>query len=163
MPVPQPLLLYSTGSWLAYKINEHYYNNEHWVWCSPSFDGSITGVNPPSSTPRVIYRDLWDASTKGDLHSSKILSNKAGIVRGAMEKLKKGLISRKNFKDIQSIVQAAQLHDFIPVLYVIPFTKVASLVKEVKVEDRAHPLSEEFIIRRLPRNRFDILKIRDIP
>ncbi len=33
-----PLILYSTNTWLAYKIAERFYGDMHYVWCAPFFD-----------------------------------------------------------------------------------------------------------------------------
>jgi|GEM_PF-5439362 len=33
-----PLLLYSTNTWLTYVIGERFYRDEHYVWCTPDFD-----------------------------------------------------------------------------------------------------------------------------
>lgn len=39
------------------------------------------------------------------------------------------------------------------------YGRVPGLVKEVPVEERAHPLSQEYIIESLPRRLFDIIKL----
>jgi hypothetical protein len=41
----------------------------------------------------------------------------------------------------------------------MPYDKVAHLLKNVPVADRAHPLSVEFVIEELPRNLFDVIEI----
>ena len=57
-----PILLYSTNTWLAYLIAELFYNGEHFVWCTPHFDSSsVPLLNysvPPSASPIEIYRGL---------------------------------------------------------------------------------------------------------
>ena len=54
---------------------------------------------------------------------------------------------------------AAEKQDFRPLIYVIPFEPVKSLVEMASLENRAHALSEEYIIERLPRELFDAIEI----
>jgi hypothetical protein len=73
----KPLILYSTNSKLAYRINEAYYHGIHYVWCSPFFHpGAALQLNVnqvPSSTPSSIFLDYRTAIETGDLHSAKVI------------------------------------------------------------------------------------------
>jgi len=69
------------------------------------------------------------------------------------------LISEDQKREIALIVRDAEIRDFEPLVYVMPFGRVSRLVSEVPVEERAHPLSHEYIIERLPRALFDIIKL----
>jgi hypothetical protein len=164
--VPEPILLYSANTWLAYAIGEHYYGGYHYVWCTPYFDPSgVPSINyavPPSSSPIEIYRGLRNDVTKGDRHSSKISANKAGIVAGVDARRKACEITEEAAKEIVAILEDAELRDFRPVLFVIPFSLVRDMVVPVPVGQRAHPLSAEFIIPRLPRNCFDAIGVDGI-
>lgn len=158
-----PLILYSTNTWLAYVIGERFYASEHYVWCTPDFDAralpSIEQVQPPSSSPAEIYRDLHEDVRRGDKHSSKIKDNKAGLLRGAAVKRATGVISEDDYRVVVSTVEQAQGRDFRPVLYVIPFERVRAIVQPAPVELRAHPLAREYIIESLPRVDFDVLEL----
>jgi hypothetical protein len=158
-----PLVLYSTNTWLAYVIGERFYRGEHYVWCTPDFDARamarIDQVTPPSSSPAEIYRDLHEDVGRGDEHSSKIKDNKAGILRGLAVKRSAGVISEGEQLDIVSMLDRARGRDFRPLLYVIPYERVRERVQAVPVELRAHPLSREYIIERLPRVDFDVLEL----
>jgi hypothetical protein len=160
---PGPLILYSVNTYLAYRISERYYGQHH-VWCSPCFDsrssynlGLIT--NPPTSNPSEIYHNLLAEVQRGDRHSSKIIDNKAGILQGVVYNRGIGVISEEETVEITAVVNNAETRDFKPLLYVIPFAPVASLVIDVPVHERAHPLSTEFRIERLPRALFDIIEL----
>jgi len=59
---------------------------------------------------------------------------------------------------IAKVVNLADISDFRPLLLIIPYAAVASLVSVVPPEDRAHPLSTEFIIADLPREVFDVIE-----
>src|ERR1700686_1241025 len=161
--MPNPLILYSTNTWLAYNIGERYYNGEHYVWCSPFFDASSLPPHryslPPTSSPSEIYNDLEKAVTNGDMHNPRIQANKVGILNGAAVKKSAGLITAKQERDVAAIVAKAQIRDFRPLLYVIPFDLVAGVMTAVPIRKRAHPLAEEFVIERLSGRCFDVIEL----
>ena len=153
--------MYSTNTWLANKISEKFYSDLHYVWCTPFFDGDNVASNqftvPPSSTPLDISQRLSDDIRRRDNHSSKIIQNKNGIKKGAEFKFKHGIITEDEKNAIIQIVDKSMLLDFKPLIYIIPYEKVNHQLESVKIADRAHPLSEEFIIRELKREDFDII------
>jgi hypothetical protein len=136
-----PLILYSANTWLAYVIGERFYRGEHYVWCTPDFDArslaSVDQVVPPSSSPSEIYRGLYEDVRRGDRHSAKVKENNAGILRGAEAKRAAGVISETEQNDILSILDQASGRDFRPLLYVIPFDRVRTIVEAAPVELRA--------------------------
>lgn len=156
-----PLLLYSTNTLMAYHINETYYGDVHYVWCSPFFGASNIPSpyrpNPPSSSPQEIYESLMKDVDNGDRHSAKIKQNKAGLRRGANFKQLHGDITEPQRLEIFDKVRLAQVVDFKPLLYVIPYSLVSGLLITIPVKQRANPMAEEFIIQRLPRASFDII------
>ena len=92
-----PLILYSTNTWLAYKISELYYRGLHYVWCAPVFDSEsdFSGevMLSTTSNPVTVYRNLRDETRTGDRHSTKVQENKVGILHGATRKRADGLIT----------------------------------------------------------------------
>jgi hypothetical protein len=156
-----PLVLYSVNTLLAYRINEHFYGQIHYVWCSPFF--SASGISrldlqaPPSSTPCDICRTYLDDVLRQDRHSSAIRNNRYGIKSGLAVKKADGMISAEQHRELEETVSKAPLEDFRPLLFVIPFQGVADLVEEIPLSERAHPFSREYRIERLPRSRFDVL------
>jgi hypothetical protein len=91
----RPLLLYSTNTLLGYSIAERFYRGVHYAWCSPVFDGQTTAMHiniPPTSSPSAIYRQLWEETTRGEMHSTAIRRIKGGIEAGADAKLATGVI-----------------------------------------------------------------------
>lgn len=161
-----PILLYSANTWLAYAIAEQYYGGQHYVWCTPHFDPSgVASINyavPPSSSPVEIYRGLRMDVTNGDRHSAKISANKAGILRGVEARRKDGDITDVAAQEIVAILDAADIRDFRPLFFVIPFSLVRDQVEPVPVSQRAHPFSAEFIIKRLSRSCFDAIGVDGI-
>jgi hypothetical protein len=145
--MPNPLILYSTNTLLAYHINQTYYGELHYVWCSAFFGAanipSPYHPNPPSSSPREIYENLMKAVENSDRHSEKIRLNKAGLRRGATFKHATGDITDAQRLEILDKVRLAQLAAFKPLLYVIPYPLVSGILSTVPVKHRANPLSEE--------------------
>lgn len=157
----QPLILYSVCTYLAYNIAAKYYGDQHFVWCSPFFsEGSCPSyqyTNPPTSSPARIYQDLEMGVTRDDRHNARIQQNRTGLANGAVMKHRAGVISLSQKKEILAIVQQAATGMFRPLIYVIPFLPVHKIVKQVSVNDRANPLSVEYVIEQLPREHFDII------
>lgn len=157
----QPLVLYSVCTYLAYNIAASYYEHQHFVWCSPFFsEGSAPSyqyTNPPTSSPARIYRDLQIGVTSDDRHNARIQQNRIGLAKGATIKHKAGVISAAQKKEILSIVQQAHTSMFRPLIYVIPYSSVIRMIQPVSVEDRANPLSAEYMIECLSRVHFDII------
>jgi len=155
-------ILYSTNTWLAYMIAQWYYGGEHYVWCTPFFDprryGDRDAAVPPTSSPFEVYCSLAEEVKRRDRHSKKIEENRAGILRGANAKKQSGVIDQEQEKDIVSIVDQAELADFRPLMYVIPYSVAMDLMREPPLEDKAHPLSAEYVIDQLPRELFDVIE-----
>jgi hypothetical protein len=158
------LLLYSTNTFLAFKIAEQFYGDLHYVWCSPDFSSanvpSLAYSNPPSSSPRDIYERLHEDVTRGDKHSAKVLANRTGIQNGATQKANLGVITDKQKREIYSIANQASIQFFKPLLFVIPLSSVGHLIQLVPVRKRANPLSREYIVEQLPRACFHVLDYR---
>jgi hypothetical protein len=156
----KPLLHYSTNTWLAYTIAENYYQGEHYVWCTPFFSPrSAPGYTnvPPTSCPSSIYHSLREEVATGDRHSTKIRENRTGIIKGANVKKGAGIIDDVQEREIIDVVNSAETRDFRPLLYVIPHDLVAGVLQSVPVANKAHPLSVEYVIERLPRASFDVI------
>jgi hypothetical protein len=157
------IVLYSTNTWLAYNIAERYYKGEHYVWCTPYFDSKEVPKQKytvaPTSAPKDIYINLYKEVERGDKHSTKIEDNKVGILKGAALKKEAGVISDQQQKEITAIVAAAERRDFKPLLYIIPYSLVTDVLRDVPVNERAHPLSVEYIIEALPNSFFDVIEI----
>ncbi|MBI1927944.1 hypothetical protein HYR99_27345 [Candidatus Poribacteria bacterium] len=160
-----PLVLYSVNTYLAYTINERYYGSKHYVWCSEVFDaranhrlGRYSNI-PPTSNPHEIYLNLYEEVKRGDRHSAQIENNRKRILRGAEIKFQAGEISQHQRTEIEKIVNSVEISAFRPLLYIIPYHNVAAIVREATVEERAHPLSLEFIIESLDRHYFDPIEV----
>ncbi|MBI1927909.1 hypothetical protein HYR99_27170 [Candidatus Poribacteria bacterium] len=158
-----PLILYSTNTRLAYLISKRYYGEVYYLWCTPYFDSKSLPEHdytiPPTSSPSEIYHSLYQEVIRGDRHSAKIRENKGGILEGADAKKKTGVITQQQEAEIIQTVEKAEILDFKPLLYIIPFNLVTHLVEEVPVAKRAHPLSVEYLIKELPRHWFDIITL----
>lgn len=161
---PPPVVLYSTNTWLAFNIAEKFFGGEHYVWCTPYFDAEAADPRrytvAPTSSPKDIYLNLYKEATRGDRHSSKIEDVRVGLLKGAALKREAHIITEEQEKDIASIVSSAERNDFRPLLYIIPFAEVATKIKKVPITERAHPLSNEYIIESLPNSLFDAIEFQ---
>ena len=159
--MPDPLVLYSANTQLAYRINEHFYGQVHFVWCNPFFSAAspraIDVQMPPSSTPCDICRNYLEDISRRDLHSRSLQDNRIGLQKGMKAKLAERVITEEQYRELKDIIAKSALDEFRPLLYVIPFEGVRDLVKPVPFLQRAHPFSPEYKIKRLPRSRFDVL------
>lgn len=158
-----PLLLYSTNTWLAWAIAERYYSGIHFAWCTPVYDGTRAASHvriPPSSSPADLYRLLLDEVERGEQHSALLKNNREGIMRGADAKRASGIIGAAEWGHIEDTIKRAHPNDFRPVLYVIPYERVRGMFVEASVRERAHPLSVEYRVEALPRDCFDVLELR---
>lgn len=160
----EPLILYSTNTWLAYAIAERFYGGVHFAWCSPVYDGAMAArhVNiPPSSSPAELYRALWEDARRGERHSALFVSKLKGVRSGARLRTQSGEISSEVELEIGEMVRRAHPSELRPVLYLIPFDRVRDRVVPVSVADRAHPFSVEYKVSALPRSCFDLMEWRD--
>ena len=159
-----PLILYSANTLLAYSIAERFYRGVHYAWCSPLYDGTRAAAHiniPPSSSPAELYRIYGEDARRGERHSEVINRNRYGILRGADAKLAAGIVTAAQRAEIKRIIDLGTPLDYRPVLYIIPFDRVADLAVEVPVEERAHPLSVEYKIEALPSDCFHMIELRN--
>lgn len=160
----EPLILYSTNTWLAYAVAERFYGGMHHAWCSPVYDAVTAArhVNiPPSSSPAEIYRALAEDARRGERHSALFVSKLKGVRSGARLRVQNGEITPEVEREIGEMVRRAHPRELRPVLYVIPFDRVRDRVVPVSIADRAHPFSVEYKVPALPRSCFDLIEWRD--
>jgi hypothetical protein len=160
---PPPLLLYSTNTYLKFRIQEDY-RGEHHAWCSPVFAAetlnkyAIGAGTPPSSDPASIYRDLHGAVRRADEHNGKIIAQKTVMMALAVEWCNNGLITAGARDEITTIVRMAPFLDWRPLLFIIPYACVSDRVREAPREKRAST-EREFIVPDLKRDEFDIIEL----
>lgn len=158
-----PLLLYSTNTYLKFRIQEDY-RQEHYVWCSQAFAHDAVGKyargsgTPPSSDPASIYRDLAEAVKRTDEHCAKINDQKASLLARAVDWHTAGLITVATRDDIAMTVSKATFREWRPLLYVIPYVGIASRVQDVPRDLRAS-MEPEYIISDLKAHEFGIVEL----
>ncbi|MBY5854312.1 hypothetical protein HFN51_27805 [Rhizobium leguminosarum] len=155
-------VLYSTMTTLAYNINQQFYGDLHYMWCTPYYGSnyhSPTFTVPPSSSPSEIYRILESEVDGGDLHATLVGAKRVGIERGADFMVKRGKITDEQAREIQAICEIAPLNQFRPLLCVIPRLEVLPYSQTVDVRAKAHPLSQEYVVADVPQSAFDVIRI----
>ncbi|WP_461210287.1 hypothetical protein [Desulfocurvus sp. DL9XJH121] len=153
-------ILYSTNCLLAYRINQLYYDDKHYVWAASEAGSEVDSdcllANPPTSQPMHRYKQLALESQRGDLHGLFIKEQKTGIRRGAEVKYEARIISSKQKKDIFKIVELSTPPDFKPLMYQMTYDDVKQLISIPDIGELAHPCSSEFLILSLPRELFRV-------
>lgn len=156
---PKDLLLYSTNTELSYKIAKEYYDNTFYVWCTEAFDAAL---QPGTSNPRTLCSRYLDQILKNDRHAVEIAQNKAGILKGATEKLKQGVITEEQHKEISVRVAYAEMEAFYPVIFLIDKRAVKGRLEVVEAKNAASNHSVEYIIKDLKWNEFEMIKMKDV-
>jgi len=157
-------LLYSTNVFLKLLLQEKYAGDRHFAWCSEHFESqALSRYTPsyhvaPSANPADIFRDIKRDVDRGDLHSPKLAAQKASFIARAHEWERAGSISSSDREDIVYMVEHATSKDWRPLIYVIRQEAVASRLEPVPAHMRAG-IGDEYIIRDLARNEFDIIEI----
>ena len=112
---------------LAFEIDQKYYKNKHYVWCSEQINPGRK--QPVSSNPlRRSQQLINDIITKDD-HSLMIGDNKNSLKQGAAIMYNKGLISDKALSRIEDRVDDASNDEFMPIILIIPYKKVHNKLK----------------------------------
>lgn len=153
-------LMFSTNTLLGYLIAEKYYNQVHYAWFTTQFD--LGTLQPASSNPRAICNEILNAIASDDHNSEKLERIRAGIQRGAYQKMKAGIINEQQELEIRSLVQRTknELYLLMPVVYVSHWSMLNDYAEEAK--EKASSASIEFICRELPREAFDIIEMQEL-
>ena len=155
-------ILYSAVSKVSVAINREFYGDLHFMWCSPYFGCEFnrpTFDNPPSSSPIEVYRLLKKETEGFDGHSQKILAVRIGLKSGADKMLMREKISYAQRDAIHTIADRVPDAQFQPLMCVVPLAEAKKHYQTTMIEDRANPLSHEYVVADLPGSGFDIVRI----
>ena len=151
--------LFSTGTLLAYTIDNDCYNGRHFVWCALSCDSRTQAA---SSNPLNIARRFIEDVVSLDRHSDKINQNIAGILNGAKTLFEKGIIDKETRTQVKAKVNNAVPTDFLPVMYVIDTKKVLPRIIEVPPAKIASKLSPEYKITDLTAGEYELIDVAQL-
>jgi hypothetical protein len=160
----EPLLLYSTNTYLKFRIQQQY-RGEHYVWCSPAFAAEMLNKYalgagmPPSSDPASIYRELHLAVSRPDDHAPKIIEQRKNIIARAVIWCDEGHITETQRDDITAVVKSAPFSEWRPIVFVIPYRGVAGRVELVARARRASS-EPEYIVSDLKPHEFGIVELK---
>lgn len=147
---------------LKFKVNENFIGY-HYVWCSPVFEaaalgrGALGADQPASSDPATIYRRLHGDVAGRDRHANEIARQRESMKGTALLLVANKTIIDETAAMIAEMVDEADLHDFRPVLYAIPYQPVAARVQLVKTGKRAS-IEPEYIIPDLKSGEFHMIE-----
>ena len=140
-----------------------FFNGRFYVWCSKIFCENQQGAHalpfPPSSNPSKIYSDLRKAVDMRDVHDPKIKSIKLTLKRVARKIQRNGEITDTQYRNILDIIKRADISDFKPLIYIIPYQNVLTggKIKRIPPKNAANPLSEEYRIEDLNEEEFEVI------
>ena len=159
--MPNPVVLYSTNTFLAFSINTHYYGGMHYVWCSAHFGDCVVPqfalLNPSTASPRDVYEGFRKAAARNDRRSPWIAQTKVGLQRGIAARLGQNVITLAQSVDLYGAMQNATPLDFRPLLYVIPYGRVRRIVERITMDQATNPNVIEYRIAELREGVFDIV------
>lgn len=136
---------------------------KHYIWCSPAFEGAalqkyaIGAAQPPSSDPASIYRTVHDATRKADKANANIAKWRATLSSLAQKWYEANEISESDRDEIVAIVANASWNDWRPLIYVVPFHRVAGRVRAVGFAHRASK-EPEYIVEDLSDSDFEMIE-----
>jgi len=149
-------------SLVAYNINNMYYAEKHYLWCTPYFGSDYQSPHytvPPSSSPFEIYKLYRGEALSADKHGYKIEQNRLGIKKGAIQMHARGVITESKLREINYIADETEKSQFRPILCVISRLEAVPHYKKVDIRDKANPLSHEYIVADLPQSAFDVISV----
>lgn len=155
------MMLYSVNIFLKYYIQQLYYGDIHYVWCSENFDSRLIAPHlpgyqvPPTSNPAEIYEDLKKAIQRGDKHNYKILEQRNTIKKYAISSCSSGRITDMQRDEIIYLADSPLSNMWRPILYNIPRPPVEARLNIVPMDLRAG-FGVEYTISDLKRTEFDI-------
>jgi len=132
------------------------------MWCTPYFGSDFKSPRytvPPSSSPFGIYKQLQNEIDGSDQHGYKIDLLRLGIGKGAQAMAKRGVITKRQMKEVILIARTADKVQFRPLLCVISRLEAVPYYKAVRIGKKANPLSHEYILGDLPESAFDVVSI----
>ncbi|MDR3669029.1 MAG: hypothetical protein P4L35_19540 [Ignavibacteriaceae bacterium] len=159
-----PKLYYSTVPYLKFFIQKTYFNDRHYVWCSECFDNNLSAPHtlglfvPPSSNPADIYKVLKEACRKRDTHDSKIIQQRASLIKIATEKHLNGEITDIQRDEAIFMTENCEFTLWKPVIYLIPNSLNPLRIQAVPIKKRAS-FGPEYIIADLVQDEFDLIEV----
>jgi hypothetical protein len=160
---PDPILLWSTNTYLKWWIAQRFLDDVHRVWCSPTFESAklspyaIGAGQPATSDPATIYRELKAYVARPDNHNYKVNEQKKNLKALAARLHGSGRIDESARNEIIALVKFSTPMEWRPLVYVIPYGPVKARVQEVDRKDRASH-EPEFIIPDLAGAEFQMIE-----
>lgn len=154
-----PVFLFSQSTKLAHKIDEKFYKNEHYVWCSEFIHDN---KQPPTSDPVARCNRLLRIIKTGDRHAYEIDEHISGILAGARAKLNANVISAEQHQLICTYINSVDYEAFMPIIYIIDYNKVRDRCERISARDKASDSSSEIRIVDLKPDEYTIIDIDDL-
>ncbi len=145
-------------------IQERYFGDVHYVWCSETFDPSSSDQHyelsqvPASSNPREIGKALALAVLSGDQHNDHIKRVRAFYVSHARKLRKSGVLTDQEYDDLVFQVKSQNFRLWRPICYVIARPSVEPRLILVRARVSAG-FGKEYKIADLKRDEFETMEL----
>lgn len=145
---------YSTQPFLAWCLNRFFFAGKHYVWASTHFY-PYRLLNPKSSNPYLVYKDLYDPWKDNDVHDKTVAQFRLNLLKGVFAHEKSGVLTAERAKRLKRICTNVDIRFLYPIVYRIEVTN--SIVGRHVVAGSGTQRSSEYLIRDLDESEFDIL------
>lgn len=146
---------YSTTTFIAYSINRHIYQDQHFTWVASNFYAYGSG-NPKSSNPLLIYTDLYQPWMDRDPYDKFILQHRLALRKGIMAKEREGVVAHRIAIDLKFIADRVTTDFFYPIVYALDMNTITPAGR-AQVGGSGLSGSQEYFIPDLNGGEFSLL------
>jgi hypothetical protein len=155
-------LYFSTNCFLSYQIAIKYFKGQLRFWASPNFGDKFRSftTNPPSSSPKALFKRLSEDVMAEDEGSLKIRQVKSSLRSAAIIYYKAGKISKEDYDEILLILKRATIAAFKPLIYIVNLEKIDPVnILKPTLDIRASLFSEEIILQNILADEIKIIDL----
>ncbi len=145
-------------------ISDKYRGGLQYVWCGEHFNPAMLNkLSPasmvaPSSSPIGLYKKLDEEIKLNERHSATINAHRTKFAKLAIQWKDAREITEEQSKEITYIVKKFAMSYWRPLLYIIPRNIIDASRIEIVEPARRASLADEFIIKDLNLDEYDVLE-----
>lgn len=149
---------YSTQPFITWVINHYFYKKKHYTFIAPFYP--YRKPNPKSSSPYLIYADLFEPWRDNDIYDKTIAQYRINIRKGVM--LKEGIqqLDSSNASELKELCDKISLKFFYPIIYKVDHESIQGKLTKTA---SAHAGSTEYLVEELLEDEFEVLFFDDWP
>lgn len=157
-------ILYSVNPKIKLQIQQHFFEDVHYVWCAAHWDGtaqakySTAATIGMTSNPQDLYIEWRKHVARADSHFQKPRDIRDFYVTHGLKCVGEKTMSQETYDELVYFLDNTTSDDWAPLLYLIPWSVVESRVQNVQPAKRSSR-AMEYIIADLAPDEFDIVEI----